>query len=74
MCRRTADAGEAYTVWIVPVTDDVPIEAFAVFMWHIGKAPEDPPDLNGIFESVDAARAELSGEGVISDVTPARQD
>jgi hypothetical protein len=41
MCRRVADAGEGDTVWIVPVTDDLPPEAFAAFMWHFGNAPEE---------------------------------
>jgi hypothetical protein len=69
-CREVADAGEAYTVWIVPVTDEEPSGAVAVFMWSCGKAPEDPPWLNGIFDGVDEAKAALSADGVISKVNP----
>ena len=70
MCRRAADAGDAYTVWIVPVMDEEPFDAFAVFMGHYGSAPEDPPWLKGVIEGVDEARAHLAAEGVISDRTP----
>jgi len=70
MCRRTADAGEGYTVWIVPVTDGKPPEGFAVFMWHYGNASEDPPSFEGVFESIAEAKAHLAVGGVISDVNP----
>lgn len=63
MCRRTADAGEGHVVWIVPVTEDRPYEAFAVFLWHSGGASGDPPELYGVF-------AALETEGVISKSNP----
>jgi len=50
--------------------DEKPFEAFAVFMWSYGRAQEDPPSLNGVFYSVDEAKAALSAEGVISKVNP----
>jgi hypothetical protein len=69
-CRRAADAGEGYTVSIVPMTKDKQIEGFAVFMWHYGKASGDPPWLKGVFDSIDEAKASLNADGVISDVNP----
>jgi hypothetical protein len=69
-CRSTADLGEGYTVWIVPVIGDDEVEGRAVFMWDYGNAPEDPPWLKGVFESIAEAKAYLAAEGVISDVNP----
>jgi hypothetical protein len=70
MCRQTADAGEANIVWIAPVPDENPPEAFAMFMWHYGGAAGDPPWFEGVFESIAEAKAHLAAEGVTSDINP----
>ena len=64
-CRLVADAGEAGGIWIVPMKADKEIEGFAVWLYSVGAAPEDPPILRGIFDSVDEAKAALSDEGII---------
>ena len=66
-CRRMADAGEAGGTWIVPMKADKEIEGFAVWLYSVGAAPEDPPILRGIFDSIDEAKAALSDEGIISE-------
>jgi len=47
---------------------DKEIEGFAVWPFSGRAAPEDPPILRGIFDSIDEAKAALSDEGIISEV------
>jgi hypothetical protein len=49
---------------------DDEVKGWAVFMWDYGKAPEDPPWLKGVFESIAEAKAHLAAEGIISEVNP----
>ena len=48
--------------------EDREIEGFAVWLFSGRAAPEDPPILRGIFDSIDEAKAALSVEGIISEV------
>jgi hypothetical protein len=66
MCRKLATMGEAWIVWIVPVTVGKKIEGYAVFLLHSGGAPEDAPILEGVFDNLDEAKAALTEEGVIA--------
>ena len=67
MCRKLAVNGEAGIVWIVPVTIGSKIAGYALFLFHAGGAPEDEPILEGVFESVEEAKATLAKEGVVID-------
>jgi hypothetical protein len=63
-CRQAAADGEAWIVWVVPVTMDK-LTAYAAFHWDYGAAPEDPPVLDGIFESLDEAKAAFMADGYV---------
>jgi hypothetical protein len=66
MAQRLAANGEAYTVWIAPVTIDQ-IAGYAVFLFDNNAAPEDPPTLEGIFDSLGQAKDALLAKGAVFD-------
>jgi hypothetical protein len=64
LCRRDAEIGEAFVAWITPMRDaSGNVEAYALWLFSVTGAPEDPPTLEGIFDSVDDAKAQLRSEG-----------
>jgi hypothetical protein len=68
LCRRDAEIGEAYAAWITPMRDEGgEIEAYALWLFDVGGAPEDPPTLEGIFENIDDAKAKLLSDGYLKE-------
>ncbi|MBR0878557.1 hypothetical protein JQ608_15455 [Bradyrhizobium liaoningense] len=68
LCRRDAEIGEAFVAWLTPIRDEGgEIEAYALWLFSVGGAPEDPPTLEGIFDNVDDAKAELRSEGYLKE-------
>lgn len=63
MCRQQAEDGEAFIAYIVPMVEDKGIEGFAVFLVNLES--DDPPMLDGVFDSVNEAMAALRADGVV---------
>lgn len=64
LCRRDAEIGEAFVAWITPMRDaSGNVEAYALWLFSETGAPDDPPTLEGIFDNVDDAKAQLRSEG-----------
>src|SRR5262249_42657393 len=64
-CRSDAEGDDCWIAWIVPMREGNKIEAYALWLFDARAAPEDPPDLGGVFDSVDEAKAKLLADGVI---------
>lgn len=62
--REKAESGEYCIVWLVPLVIDSAIEGTAVFTGYAGGAPEDEPNLEGVFRTRDDAIAYLKTIGV----------
>jgi hypothetical protein len=65
MCRYHADEGQAWIAWITPLREATKIEGYALWLVSIDGAPEDPPMLRGVFDSMKDAKAVLCSEGII---------
>ena len=64
-CQQLADESEcSQAAWVVPLLVDGQIAGWALFL--CGDDPDEAPTLNGVFESVDAAKAALALQGAIS--------
>ena len=65
-CREAAASDEPWLAWITPMrTPSGDVEAFALWIFSARGAPEDPPELWGVFDSIDGAEAKLRASGVV---------
>jgi hypothetical protein len=68
MCRLNAENGEAFVAWITPMRNKMgAVEAYALWLFSVQGAPEDPPVLDGIFDTCDDAKAKLRSEGYLKE-------
>jgi len=51
-------------IWIVSLAHGAAIDGFAAFSGGGRDDPDDPPILEGVFESIDDAKAALAEKGV----------
>jgi hypothetical protein len=51
-------------IWIVPLVRGAAIDGYAAFAFDASGDPEEPPILEGVFESYDDAKAALAERGV----------
>ncbi len=62
---RLAANGEGMITWFAPVELDQ-LTGYAVFMFDPNGAPEDPPVLDGIYDSLEEAKRALATKGVFA--------
>ena len=68
LAKQTATESEDMVlIWIVPLAHGPAIDGFAAFAVGGGEGPDDPPVLEGVFESMDEARNTLAEKGVFGD-------
>ena len=68
MCRLRAEDGEAMVAWIAPMRNEQDeVIAYALWLFNVQGAPEDPPTLQGIFDSCEEAKATLRSEGYLKE-------
>ena len=74
MCRKLAAGSDwCWIAWIVPLRIDQDIAGYALFVGSLAGAPEDAPDLRGVFDSVEEAEAKLATEGSVDDAVEGRE-
>jgi hypothetical protein len=67
LAKHLATESEDTTlIWIVPLAQGAALDGFAAFA-VAGGGPEDPPILEGVFESIDEAKAALAEKGVFGE-------
>jgi hypothetical protein len=55
--------GEGMITWFAPVKLDQ-LAGYAVFLFDPNGAPEDPPNLDGIYDNLEEAKRALAAKGV----------
>ena len=54
-----------WSAWVVPLRSGDRIDGYVAFVFSPSDDPDEPPVLQGIYESVEMARAGLAAEGAI---------
>jgi hypothetical protein len=65
--QMATESEDKVLIWIVPLAHGPAIDGFAAFAIDGAGGPEDPPILEGVFESIDEATAALAEKGVFGD-------
>lgn len=68
MCRKLAPGSDwSWVAWIVPLWIEGQIGGYAAFTFDPNLDPDDPPELNGVFDSLEAAKTALMADGALID-------
>jgi hypothetical protein len=67
-CRLLATFTDwAWIAWVVPVREEGRVAGYALFVADANGHPDDAPHLQGVFDSLEEAKAALMTEGAVAE-------